>query len=161
MSEPEDSIKTRQSDTGDDRGCLELLQFLHELTLTHSCASICRHHLAHKHMHTRAHTNLVFGRGAAAVLGQVQHGSVALKAGRAVEPVLKNQTPCIHTDTHTDISFRLLDLWGTWTDFVFSIQQSDPGPKLSLTLLSPWPLGMLSLELYRTEGQHKRYMHAR
>lgn len=100
LEEPEDSIETRQIDTGDDQGCLELLQFLHELTLTHSCASICRHHLAHKHMHTRAHTNLVFGRGAAAVLGQVQHGSVALKAGRAVEPVLKNQ-PHAYTQIHT------------------------------------------------------------
>lgn len=50
-------------------------------------------------MLTHAHTNLVFGRGAAAVLGQIQHGSVALKAGRAVEPVLMNQ-PHTHADTH-------------------------------------------------------------
>ena len=53
-------------------------------------------------MLTHAHTNLVFGRGAAAVLGQVQHGSVALKAGRAVEPVLMNQPPHTHAHTHTD-----------------------------------------------------------
>ena len=109
LVEPEDSIKTKQIHTGDNLGFLELLH----LTLTHSCALNCPHRLAHRHMHTRAHTNLVFGRGAAAVLGQVQHGSVALKAGRAVEPVLKNQPHAstqIHTQTHTHIGFRLLKL---------------------------------------------------
>lgn len=63
-------------------------------TVSQQLKPAAQHTLAHTH----AHTNLVFGRGAAPVLGQVQHGSVALKAGRAVEPVLtKNPT---HTQTH-------------------------------------------------------------
>lgn len=97
------------------------LKLLHKLALTLGYSLICSYHVSfsltllhthtYKHTHSRAHTNLVFGRGAAAVLGQVQHGSVALKAGRAVEPVLMNQ-PHAHTDTHTH-KFGLLYLCRT------------------------------------------------
>lgn len=74
--------------------------------LPHTHPHTTRTRYTHPHTH-HAHTNLVFGRGAAAVLGQVQHGSVALKAGRAVEAVLMNPTTArAHTQAHTQTQIR-------------------------------------------------------
>lgn len=104
------------------------ISILHTLTRTYT------HWLTHGH--TSAQTNLVFGRGAAAVLGQVQHGSVALKAGRAVEPVLIKPNPCAHTHRHTHTNFDYYDCVENWLNETKSLcLNPEPFPKLSLTLV--------------------------